>query len=54
MADQGHTAILKQGVEAWNKWRKENPDLLPDLTGVDFSRGRRGEFNPLVNSLEGQ
>ncbi len=37
MADQGHTAILKQGVEAWNKWRKENPDLLPDLTGVDFS-----------------
>ena len=36
MADQGHTAILKQGVEAWNEWRKENPGLLPDLAGEDL------------------
>jgi TIR domain/Pentapeptide repeats (8 copies) len=31
MADEEHLAILKQGVEAWNKWRKENPDTKPDL-----------------------
>jgi uncharacterized protein YjbI with pentapeptide repeats len=31
MADNNQIAILSQGVEAWNKWRKENPDVLIDL-----------------------
>ena len=31
MANEEHLAILKQGVEAWNKWREENPDIVPDL-----------------------
>jgi hypothetical protein len=31
MADDEHFAILKQGVDAWNKWREENPDIRPDL-----------------------
>ncbi|HUU27424.1 MAG TPA: pentapeptide repeat-containing protein [archaeon] len=26
MADEEQLKILKQGVEAWNKWREENPD----------------------------
>jgi hypothetical protein len=33
MANPEHLKILKKGVEAWNKWRKENPDIQPDLTG---------------------
>jgi len=37
MADPEHVAILNQGVEAWNKWRKENPDIIPDLSGADLS-----------------
>lgn len=32
MAKQEHLDILKQGVEVWNKWRKENPDIEPDLS----------------------
>ena len=32
MANPEHLAILKQGVDAWNKWRKENPEVCPDLT----------------------
>jgi uncharacterized protein YjbI with pentapeptide repeats len=47
MANTEHLDILRQGVEVWNKWREENPDLKPDLgraslvgvnlSGVDFS-----------------
>lgn len=48
MANEEHVAILKQGVDVWNKWREENPDVRPylfgamlyeaDLTGVNFNR----------------
>lgn len=31
MADPEHLAILKQGVDAWNRWRQENPNTRPDL-----------------------
>jgi len=31
MANQEHLKILKQGVKVWNKWRKDNPDVKPDL-----------------------
>ncbi len=37
MANEEHLAILKQGVEAWNKWREDNPDVKPDLSGADLS-----------------
>lgn len=36
MANDEHLAILKQGVEAWNKWRGEHPDISPDLRGANF------------------
>ena len=26
-----HEAVLKQGVETWNKWREKNPEVKPDL-----------------------
>ena len=48
MADQRHFNKLNEGVSAWNHWRKEHPEILPDLrkadlhgaplTGVDFRR----------------
>ena len=31
MANEEQLSILKQGSEAWNKWREENPDQLIDL-----------------------
>jgi uncharacterized protein YjbI with pentapeptide repeats len=31
MANPEHLAILKQGVEVWNKWRTENPEIIPEL-----------------------
>jgi len=31
MANPEHVKILKQGATEWNKWRKENPKIKPDL-----------------------
>jgi len=33
MADKEQLAILKQGVNVWNEWRKKNPGVKPDLRG---------------------
>ena len=38
MANQEHLNILWQGVEVWNQWRKDHPDIQPDLEGVDLCR----------------
>ena len=38
MANEEHVKLLKQGVEAWNKWRKENPNIRPDLSRAGLSR----------------
>jgi hypothetical protein len=38
MASQEHIDILKQGVEVWNQWRKEHPDIRPDLGGAMLQR----------------
>jgi hypothetical protein len=43
MADEEQVALLKQGVEVWNKWREANPDIRPDLNGADlFGAALRG------------
>ncbi len=48
MANPEHLAKLKEGIEAWNAWRKENPKVIPslneaslggvNLTNADFTR----------------
>jgi hypothetical protein len=37
MANPEQLEILNQGVDAWNKWRHERPDVRPDLNGTDLS-----------------
>jgi hypothetical protein len=37
MANPEHLAKLKEGVEAWNAWRKESRIISPDLSGSDLS-----------------
>lgn len=36
MANPDHTKVLLQGTLAWNSWRLENPELQPDLRGIDL------------------
>src|SRR5262245_57924893 len=37
MANDGHVALLKQDVGAWNAWRNKNSDIRPNLSGTDLS-----------------
>jgi uncharacterized protein YjbI with pentapeptide repeats len=37
MANEEQLAILKQGIETWNQWRKEQSSLKVDLSGADLS-----------------
>lgn len=36
MADQRHLNKLGEGVRAWNQWREEHPEILPDLRKADL------------------
>jgi len=53
MANEEHLALLRQGVDAWNEWKANNPEIRPNLSfatgngltirgaklsGVDLSR----------------
>jgi uncharacterized protein YjbI with pentapeptide repeats len=37
MAFKDHCDILMHGVKIWNQWRKDNPEIIPQLSGVDLS-----------------
>ena len=37
MANPEHFKLLQQGVKVWNAWRKKEPSIVPDLTGVNLS-----------------
>lgn len=36
MADQEHLSILNRGVEVWNQWREEHPEIRPDFENASF------------------
>jgi len=36
MANPEHVEILKQGVDVWNKWRKENQVIIPELVAANL------------------
>jgi uncharacterized protein YjbI with pentapeptide repeats len=36
VADPEHLEILRQSVEKWNQWRRDNPDVQPDLREADL------------------
>ncbi|WP_221928624.1 pentapeptide repeat-containing protein [[Scytonema hofmanni] UTEX B 1581] len=37
MANEEHLKVLKQGIQAWNQWRKNNPEVNPDFTQADLT-----------------
>jgi hypothetical protein len=45
MANPEHLAILKQGVEVWNKWRLDNGDIAIDLHRANLSGANLSRMN---------
>ena len=45
MANEEQLAILAQGVDAWNKWRRENPDVPVDLKEANLRHKDLTEIN---------
>jgi hypothetical protein len=43
MANEEQVRILKEGVEAWDRWRDDHPDDRPDLSEADLRKARLGE-----------
>lgn len=53
MADDSQVSILKQGVDVWNQWRNANPDVEPDLSGVNLFRADLKDVNLTNAALKG-
>jgi Pentapeptide repeats (8 copies) len=49
MADAEHLAILRQGVDAWNAWRKKEPSVRPNLSEAGLS-GEKLSGADLINA----
>ena len=45
MPNSEHFEIVQQGVDEWNKWRDENPEIEPDLSDCDLSEMRLNNAN---------
>jgi uncharacterized protein YjbI with pentapeptide repeats len=45
MANQEHVTLLKSGVDVWNAYRRETPDVRPDLAAADLGRMDLSRFN---------
>ncbi len=52
MADQEQLALLKSGVEAWNAWRAEHPEIPIDLAGAELAGVSLVQANLLRAHLE--
>lgn len=48
MANKEHLGIFEQGIEVWNKWREQSPEIRPDL-----SKARPGRANLRRADLHG-
>ena len=53
MANPKHLERLKQGVEAWNRWRKDNPEEKPNLSGANLSKADLNEADLSRSNLSG-
>ena len=53
MANEEQLAILKQGVEVWNKWRNENPDVVINFRNFQSQENLLRESVLQVRVLKG-
>ncbi|BDI20661.1 hypothetical protein ANSO36C_64630 (plasmid) [Nostoc cf. commune SO-36] len=53
MANEEHLAILEQGVEVWNEWRRKYPRIIPNLTSAYLRGANLSEANLRKANLMG-
>ena len=53
MANPEHLRILKQGVEAWNKWRQDGNFFSADLSGANLSGANLISAHLIIADLSG-
>lgn len=45
MANPEHLDLLDEGAAKWNRWREQEPELVPDLTGAKLSMADLAGFD---------
>ncbi|MGK7894259.1 MAG: pentapeptide repeat-containing protein [Xenococcus sp. (in: cyanobacteria)] len=53
MVNPEHLAKLQEGVEAWNKWRENHPDVEPNLSGANLRNFNLTGANLFFVNLDG-
>lgn len=53
MANEEQVAVLRQGANAWNRWRKKNPNAKIDFHSVNLSRAKPFSINLYGADLRG-
>lgn len=53
IANQEHVKQLQQGTDHWNTWRKENPEVRPDLSETNLNRANLSGANLFGADLSG-
>ena len=53
MVVQRHYNTLKEGRDVWNKWRKEHPEILPDLRNADLHEYKLDHIDLRRTNLDG-
>ena len=53
MADKEHLAEFRKAVDSWNRWRKANPKIIPDLSKADLSEIDRESIDLSRANLSG-
>jgi uncharacterized protein YjbI with pentapeptide repeats len=53
MGDADYLQLIKQGAEAWNRWREQNPETKPDLTNADLRGAKLEGYNFKDACMEG-
>lgn len=54
MADAQHEEILRQGVKEWNRWRRRNPDVVPDLSRSGTATDPEADMDSLISAVLNQ
>ncbi|MEM8971101.1 MAG: pentapeptide repeat-containing protein [Pseudomonadota bacterium] len=53
MADHEHLEVIREGVSAWNSWRDNNPNIIPNLSDADLSDADLSDADFMPADLSG-